>query len=66
MLVDLAKEQKKPIVVVLETGLAEAERMKLVSKFLAAQVPVFPTLPRAARAIAHMSRYSAYLKAISS
>ena len=66
MLVDLAKEQRKPIVVILETGLAEAERIKLVSKLLAAQVPVFPTLPRAVRAIAHMSRYSDYLKAFSS
>lgn len=63
--IDFRKKHKKPVVIVLESGLAEAERRKIVDKFLAAQIPVFPTMQRAAKAIANMRHYSDYLKALS-
>jgi len=62
MIVALRNKRKKPIVVVLEAELAEAERMTMARKLLAAHIPVFPTLERAAKAIANMSQYSDYLK----
>ncbi|HJX69549.1 MAG TPA: CoA-binding protein [Dehalococcoidia bacterium] len=60
--IDFRKKHKKPIVIVLESGLAEAERRKIVEKLLAAQIPVFPTMQRAAKAIANMRRYFDYLR----
>jgi acyl-CoA synthetase (NDP forming) len=63
--IDFRKKHKKPIVIVLESELAEAERMKIAKKLLAAQIPVFPTLRRAAKAIANMRRYSDYLRGVS-
>jgi len=62
MIVALRNKRKKPIVVVLEAELAEAERMTMARKLLAAHIPVFPTLERAAKAIANMRQYSDYLK----
>lgn len=63
--IDFRRKHEKPIVVVLERGAAEAERRKVVERLLAAQIPVFPTMQRAAKAIANMRRYSDYLKMIS-
>lgn len=62
MIVALRNERKKPIVVALEAELAEAERMTMTRKLLAVHIPVFPTLERAAKAIANMRQYSDYLK----
>lgn len=62
--INFRKKHKKPIVIVLESVSAEAERKKMLEKLLAAQIPVFPTIQRAAKAIANMSRYSDYLKAV--
>ncbi len=62
-LIDLRKKGKS-IVMVLEHGLAEAERLSISRKLLAAKIPVFPSLERAAKAIANMNRYSDYRRAI--
>ncbi len=64
-LIDLCRGQGKPMAAVLQPGLAEPERLKWARKLSAAQIAVFPTLERAAKAIANMRRYSDHRKAIS-
>jgi len=63
--IDFREKHKKPLVVVLESVFAEDERRKVMEKLLAAQIPVFPTIQRAAQAIANLKRYSDYQKGIS-
>ena len=65
MLIELRKKQTKPIVMVLQPGLSEVERLAIARKLSQAKIPVFPTLERAARAIANMKRYFSYLEKIS-
>lgn len=55
--INLAHRQRKPIVIILPPGSAEAERWRLEQRFLAASIPVFPSMARAARATANASRY---------
>ena len=65
MIVDIRRNQKKPVVVVLEGGLTQAKPSAMVRKLLEAQIPVFPKLERAAKAIANLCRYSEYRRLIS-
>jgi acyl-CoA synthetase (NDP forming) len=58
ILIALRDKQNKPIVVVLPLGSAEPERLEIEQKLLKASIPVFPTMERAAKAIAKMSKLS--------
>jgi acyl-CoA synthetase (NDP forming) len=51
------KEQPKPVVIVLPTGLAEPERLKTQLQLSRAGIPVFPSLPRAAQTLAKIAGY---------
>lgn len=51
------KNQHKPIVVVSRPGFNNAERSALEQKLCAAQISIYPSLDRAARAIANMNWY---------
>lgn len=55
--IDLKGRQGKPLVVVLPPGSAEPERLNVEQKLLKASVPIFPTMERAAKAIATINRY---------
>ena len=46
------RETDTPVVVVLPVGSAEADRVRVEEQLLSAGIPVFPTMARAARAIA--------------
>ena len=54
-LVQLPRQTGKPLVVVLPVGSTEQYRVDVEQQFLAAGIPVFPTMARAARAIALVS-----------
>lgn len=54
-LATLPKACGKPLVMVLPSGSAEAERVEVEGRLLAAGVPVFPTMARAARALGLLS-----------
>jgi acyl-CoA synthetase (NDP forming) len=56
-LIDLRGRQNKTIVVVLPPGSTEPERLEVEQRLLEASIPVFPTMERAARAIARMSKF---------
>ncbi len=47
----------RPLVMVLPPGSAEAERVELENRLLAAGIPVFPTMARAARALSLLNRH---------
>ena len=55
--VELGSRQNKPIIVVLPPGSAEPERLQLEQKLLAASIPVFCSVERAARAIFNTNMY---------
>ena len=55
--IDFHHRQSKPVVV-LPRGSMERERLEIEGKFSREGIPVYPTMERAARAIAHVSRYS--------
>ena len=61
--IKLAGRQNKPIIVVLPHGSAESERVQIEQKLLAASVPVFCSMERAARAIHNINRYSCWQEA---
>jgi acetate---CoA ligase (ADP-forming) len=52
----LPAEMNKPLVVVLPGGSTEEQRVKVEEQLLVAGIPVFPTMARAARAVALVSR----------
>ncbi|MCJ7576176.1 MAG: CoA-binding protein [Dehalococcoidia bacterium] len=56
-LIELAGMQNKPIIVVLPPGSVEAERLRIERKLLAASIPVFSSMERAARAIYRLNQY---------
>jgi acyl-CoA synthetase (NDP forming) len=56
--IELRRRQNKPIIVVLPPGSAEAERLEIEQKLLAASVPVFCSMERAAKAIYRLNQYS--------
>ena len=56
--IELGSRQNKPIIVVLPSGSAEPERLQIEQKLLAASIPVFCSMERAAKAIYKLNRYS--------
>ena len=61
--IELGGRQNKPIIVVLPHGSAESERMQIEQKLLAASVPVFYSMERAAKAIYNINQYSCWQEA---
>lgn len=64
MFLAIKRSQRKPVAIVLERGFAQTEWLAAVRKLSAAQIPVFPTLDRAVKAIANVNRYSSYRRVI--
>lgn len=60
VLVKVMTKQSKPLVMVLPHGLHETERLRIEHKLSQSSIPVFPTMERAAKAIANLSRYSRF------
>jgi acyl-CoA synthetase (NDP forming) len=56
----LVSRQNKPIIVVLPHGSAESERLQVEQKLLAASIPVFCSMERAAKAIYNVNQYSCW------
>jgi acyl-CoA synthetase (NDP forming) len=56
-LIELAGMQNRPIIVVLPPGSVEAERLQIEQKLLAASIPVFSSMERAAKAIYRLNQY---------
>ena len=54
---ELRSKQSKPLVVVSPPGSAEPERLNIERMLLQASIPVFPSMGRATKAIAAISRY---------
>jgi len=61
--IELGSRQNKPIVVVLPPGSAEPERLQIEQKLLAASIPVFCSMERAAKAIYRLNQYSCWQEA---
>jgi acyl-CoA synthetase (NDP forming) len=61
--IELARRQNKPIIVVLPPGSAEAKRLEIEQKLLAASVPVFCSIERAAKAIYRLNQCSCWQEA---
>ena len=57
-IIELGRRQSKPIVIVLPPGSVEAERLEIEQRLLAASIPVFYSMERAARAISRLNQYS--------
>jgi len=57
-IIELGRRQSKPIVIVLPPGSAEAERLEIEQRLLAASVPVVYSMERAAKAICRLNEYS--------
>ncbi len=55
---ELGSRQNKPIIVVLPPGAIEPERLQIEQKLLAASIPVFYSMERAAKAIYKLNQYS--------
>ena len=62
-LIELARRQDKPIIVVLPPGSIEAERLQIERPLLAASIPVFCSMERAAKAIYRLNQYSCWREA---
>jgi acyl-CoA synthetase (NDP forming) len=58
--IELRTEQQKPIVVVSPPGASEPQRIEMEKQLTGASIPVFPTMKRAAQAIANLSQYSRF------
>lgn len=56
-LIELKERQEKPIVVVLPPGSAEPERLDVEQNLLETSIPVFPSMERAARAVANVNEF---------
>lgn len=56
--IELGSRQNKPVIIVLPPGSAESERMQIEQKLLAASIPVFCSMERAAKAIHNTNQYS--------
>ncbi len=54
---NFAHKQNKPIIIVLPPGSAESDRLKLLNKLRQGGIAVFPSIARAAKAIANVHRY---------
>jgi len=62
-LIELARRQNKPIIVVLPPGSVEVERLEIEQILLAASIPVFCSMERAAEAIYKLDQYSRWQEA---
>ena len=58
--IELRTEQRKPIVVVSPPGASEPQRIEMEKRLARVSIPVFPTMKRAAQAIANLSHYSRF------
>ncbi|UCD22276.1 MAG: CoA-binding protein [Chloroflexota bacterium] len=56
--IELGSRQNKPVIIVLPPGSAESERMQIEQKLLAASIPVFCSMERAAKAIHNTNQHS--------
>ncbi len=56
--IELGRRQGKPIAIVLPLGSVEAERLEIEQRLLAASLPVFYSMERAAKAICRLNQYS--------
>jgi acyl-CoA synthetase (NDP forming) len=61
--IELGSRQNKPIVIVLPHGSAESERIQIEQKLLAASIPVFCSMERAAKSIYNISQYYCWQEA---
>ena len=57
-IIELGRRQNKPIIIVLPPGSVEAERLEIEQSLLAASIPVFYSMERAAKAICRLNQYS--------
>ena len=62
-LIELGRRENKPIIVVLPHGSVEAERLQIEQRLLAASIPVFCSMERAAKAVFRLNQYSCRQKA---
>jgi acyl-CoA synthetase (NDP forming) len=60
---EFARRRDKPIILVLKPGLAESMRAETEETFRQAGIPVFPSLMRAAKAVAALIRFYSSHKA---
>jgi acyl-CoA synthetase (NDP forming) len=56
-LIELRGKQNKPLIIVLPPGSAEEKRAQIEQKLLAASIPVFCSMERAAKAIYRLNQY---------
>jgi acyl-CoA synthetase (NDP forming) len=56
--IELRRRHNKPIITILPSGSAEPERLEIEQKLLAASIPVFYSMERAAKAIYKLTQYS--------
>jgi acyl-CoA synthetase (NDP forming) len=61
--IQIGSRQNKPVIIVLPHGSAESERMQIEQKLLAASLPVFYSMERAAKAIYNINQYSRWQEA---
>lgn len=61
--IELGGKHNKPIIVILPPGSAEPERLQIEQKLLAASIPVFCSMERAAKAIHKLNQYSCWQEA---
>jgi acyl-CoA synthetase (NDP forming) len=57
-IIGLGRRQNKPIIIVLPPGSVEKERLEIEQSLLAASIPVFSSMERAAKAICRLNQYS--------
>ena len=57
-IIRLGKRQNKPIIVVLPPGSIETKRLEIEQRLLAASMPVFCSMERAAKAVFELNRHS--------
>ncbi len=55
--VDFRASQEKPIVIVSPPGASDLQRLEIEQRLTQASIPVFPTMERAAKAVANISSY---------
>jgi len=56
-IIDLSRKQPKPVIVVSPPGALDMQRLEIENGLAEAGIPVFPSMDRAARAIANVCRY---------
>ena len=61
---DFARGQEKPVLVVLQHGPAENRRVQIERSLAGAGIAVFPSIERAAKAIANVRRYTTFRDAV--